>query len=267
MTKALFFDIDGTLIDGKNGVRCVPNSVIAEIRRLQGDGNRVFISSGRPMPMITQDLKDIGFDGMVLANGGHVEIEGASVFEDRMGLGPARAAADLLERMDCEYIIDTAHHVYLNPAYHELEQFFVRNHPDLFVYDFDRDAALSRAIKLEAFPTDEKRERIRERAAREIGPAVFCGDNGTGMTFEMYAPTLSKANGIRMALRHYGIAVENSYAFGDGANDIEMLRLCGTGVAMGNATPEVKAAADMVCGPVDQDGLAQALRELFPREA
>jgi hydroxymethylpyrimidine pyrophosphatase-like HAD family hydrolase len=43
-----------------------------------------------------------------------------------------------------------------------------------------------------------------------------------------------------------------------------MLQAMGTAVAMGNAVDEVKAAADIVCPPISEDGLATALRELFP---
>ena len=50
-------------------------------------------------------------------------------------------------------------------------------------------------------------------------------------------------------------------AFGDDFADIGMLKLCGTGIAMGNAIPEVKAAADAVIGTNDADGIAAYLRE------
>ena len=49
-------------------------------------------------------------------------------------------------------------------------------------------------------------------------------------------------------------------AFGDGGNDIEMLRYAGTGVAMGNADDAVKAAADYVTTSVDDDGIMNALK-------
>ena len=49
-------------------------------------------------------------------------------------------------------------------------------------------------------------------------------------------------------------------AFGDGGNDIPIIEYAGIGVAMGNATPDVKAAADYVTGSVDEDGIISALR-------
>ena len=69
----------------------------------------------------------------------------------------------------------------------------------------------------------------------------------------------SKPAGIRATLERYGIAPEDSIAFGDGGNDASMLQMCGIGVAMGNASPDAIAAADYVTDDVDHDGIARAL--------
>ena len=70
----------------------------------------------------------------------------------------------------------------------------------------------------------------------------------------------SKAIGIDHIIAHYGIALEETMAFGDGGNDIPMLRHAGIGVALGNASDEVKASADWVTTSVDEDGIMNALR-------
>ena len=64
-----------------------------------------------------------------------------------------------------------------------------------------------------------------------------------------------KGLGVEKILEHYGLTREQSIAFGDGENDLEMLRAVGTGVAMGNAKPALKAAADAVCRSVAEDGV------------
>ena len=69
-----------------------------------------------------------------------------------------------------------------------------------------------------------------------------------------------KASGIAAMAAHFGIAISETMAFGDGGNDTPMLRHAGIGVAMGNALPEVQAAADFVTTAVDSDGIAHALR-------
>ena len=57
---------------------------------------------------------------------------------------------------------------------------------------------------------------------------------------------------------HYGIRQEDTIAFGDGGNDIEMLQWAGIGIAMGNAGEETRAAADYVTDDVEKDGLWKA---------
>ena len=57
---------------------------------------------------------------------------------------------------------------------------------------------------------------------------------------------------------------ENLLAFGDGYNDISMLRYAGLGVAMANASEEVKKAANRITLSNDEDGVARILEELFP---
>jgi len=69
----------------------------------------------------------------------------------------------------------------------------------------------------------------------------------------------TKENAIKMFCKISGLALEDVIAFGDDLPDIGMLKLCGTGVAMGNALAEVKAAADVVIGTNDEDGIAAYL--------
>ena len=70
---------------------------------------------------------------------------------------------------------------------------------------------------------------------------------------------VTKASGMDVFLRHYGIDRSRSMAFGDGGNDVAMLRAAGAGVAMGNACDEALAAADYVTASVDDDGIRRAL--------
>ena len=63
--------------------------------------------------------------------------------------------------------------------------------------------------------------------------------------------------------KHYGIRREETIAFGDGANDIEMLEWAGIGVAMGNAADTVKAHADHVTTDVDHEGIETAINNLL----
>ncbi len=75
----------------------------------------------------------------------------------------------------------------------------------------------------------------------------------------------SKAKGIQKLIEKLGFEMEEVYAFGDGLNDIEMLKTVGTGVAMGNALDKVKEVADVVTtnvNQVNQDGIANGLKKV-----
>ena len=69
-----------------------------------------------------------------------------------------------------------------------------------------------------------------------------------------------KDNAVHELLRRYGVTTDEAMAFGDSENDVTMLRAVGTGVAMGNAADDVKAAANYVTDDAMQDGIATALR-------
>lgn len=264
MTAALFFDVDGTLIDSYHDRRTITPPLRKELSRIQALGHKIFLSSGRPRVLLTPELLEPGWDGLVLINGGYVEIGERPVYVERMGTDLARRMALFLEEQGTEYLITCSDHMYTRPENHAIRQFFSDvGHEEIFVFDFDFDEVLSRAIKMETLTPTEDRARVTNLVQEVFGSQVSCDGHGGEGTFELYPTAISKATGIEVALERLGIDIQDSYGFGDGTNDIEMLRCCGCGVAMGNAEEEVKAVADVVCPPVWDDGLAQILRELF----
>jgi Cof subfamily protein (haloacid dehalogenase superfamily) len=76
---------------------------------------------------------------------------------------------------------------------------------------------------------------------------------------ELASPDVTKAAGLEFLARHLGFTREQTVAFGDGENDVELLEWAAYGVAVENAHERVKAIADLVCPPVDEEGVAQVL--------
>jgi Cof subfamily protein (haloacid dehalogenase superfamily) len=261
---ALFFDIDGTLIDSYNGVKTVSEPVRAELKRVQAQGHRLFIASGRPPMMLTPEIRCVDFDGAVLINGGLVELGGEPIHEERMGVELVRDVHERLEELGYEHMFVTAHHIYMPRTNQWLLDFFAGGREFDFSFDYDLADVMERTIKIECGVAIPERARVAELLKQHTGQRVNCdGHGGTG-TFEVYPSVMSKAKGISIALEHLGLTREDAYAFGDGTNDLEMIDYCGTGVAMANGEDVVLQAADRVCPPVGEDGLATALRELFP---
>ena len=66
----------------------------------------------------------------------------------------------------------------------------------------------------------------------------------------------------KKSLKNFRSTEKDTYAFGDGLNDLQMIEFAGTGVAMGNAVPELKKIADFITKPVDEDGIQYAVEAL-----
>jgi hydroxymethylpyrimidine pyrophosphatase-like HAD family hydrolase len=77
--------------------------------------------------------------------------------------------------------------------------------------------------------------------------------------FDAFIKGEGKAKGMKIALEALGLAREDSVAIGDSANDLDMIAYAGTGIAVGNACSELKAAAGWVSAPCGQGGIARAL--------
>ena len=91
MKKVLFFDIDGTLL---NSELKIPEGVKRELKRLKEAGHYLFVASGRPLAFISNQIIDAGFNGFVLCNGAHVELNHEIIYENRI---PYEKVNDLMK--------------------------------------------------------------------------------------------------------------------------------------------------------------------------
>ena len=87
-------------------------------------------------------------------------------------------------------------------------------------------------------------------------------NENSGMGGEITSIGISKAVGLRHAAEYFHVPMSDTIAFGDSANDIEMLEAAEISVAMGNGAPSAKEAADLVTDDIDEDGIANAFRKL-----
>lgn len=82
-------------------------------------------------------------------------------------------------------------------------------------------------------------------------------------SIDLIVPGCHKASGLKRLVERWGITPEECAAFGDGGNDIEMLKYCGESYAMANAPDHVKKAAKYTCPSNDEDGVLEILDKLF----
>ena len=253
MVKAIFFDIDGTLVSFKT--HRIPDSTLVALDLLRKKGIRLFIATGRQFYSI-DNLGDQEFDGFVTLNGGYC-ITGDQQVIYRHPIEPSDIEAlvryqESVEIFPCGLVLDRE--IYMNYSNETvLELFGMLNFPPQPIRPL-RESLGQDVYQLIAFFTEGQQERI-------MSVLPNCEATRWNPLFADVVPKGSnKAIGIDQMIRHYGISLDETMAFGDGGNDLAMLRHAAIGVAMGNSVDEVREGADYVTTSVDEDGIYNALK-------
>ena len=266
--KALFFDLDGTLLD--SGKR-IPASAAEAILAVRAKGVQVFVCTGRSLrveKMLGWTTEMTLFDGGVYCNGACICLDGETRYAF-IGPDAVRAVIDEVSRYPDVHMSlngEGADHAFnfdppqsmmgpwgMKPEeIHPLDEAAITHCTKMLI--FYRELVNSdRVLPADLFP------RLQER----------CGDKATmyltdqGVTIQIVSRESSKRAGIERVHKALGIAPEELAVFGDDLNDLEMISAYPVSVAMGNAVEEVKAAAKYVTLPNDEGGIAYALEHIL----
>ena len=251
--KAVFFDIDGTLVSFRS--HGVPSSARRAIGRLREQGIKVFIATGRLLRH-TEIVQDVEVDGYITVNGSYcITASGEVILEQAF---PKEVVEKVFE-LERKYGFQSA----------------VMTHEDIFVSHIgERVAKIADMISimpqvadlqhiLATQPVLQMCPYIDVDVEREIMPQLpECVASRWIETFmDINLRGVDKSMGARKVMEYYGLTLAEAMAFGDGGNDVPLVRDAGVGVAMGNACEELKAVADYVTASVDDDGVELALKE------
>ena len=259
MIKALFFDIDGTLVSFKT--HQIPLSTLQALEEAKQRGIYIFISTGRPKVLITVlgEMEKRGLiDGFITMNGAYCFIGDKVVNKKAIDKAEVKNIMSYCEQRDIPCMVVGEHDICIcqpDKLYESL--FYGQLQVGIHIPERTTAAVLEETkdvLQLTAFLTVEQEAEIRPSANKvEYGrwhPA-FADITPQGVT---------KHQGIDVFCKYFGIQLNETMAFGDGGNDIPMLCHAGIGVAMGNAIDEAKEAADYVTTDIDDGGVAHALR-------
>ena len=260
MAKALFFDIDGTLVSFRTHE--VPASTIEALADAKAAGHHIFIATGRPRVLINnldalQKRKLI--DGYVTMNGAYCFVGEEIIYKSAIYAPDVRRVATYCFERNIPCIVVGEHTISVcqpDERVHRIFNEYLKVTIPIPAATTDEAIGGKEVFQLSPFITTAEE--------REIGPHItHCEIGRWHPAFtDITAKGNTKQKGIDEICRHFGIHLEDTIAFGDGGNDIPMLRHAGIGIAMGNANDEVKAAADYVTTSVDEDGIAQAIKHL-----
>ncbi|NCD72489.1 Cof-type HAD-IIB family hydrolase [Mucilaginibacter agri] len=250
--KAVFFDIDGTLVSFKTNA--VAESTKLAIQNLRNKGIKVIISTGRSINSLDH-VKEIEFDGYICFNGGYCATrEGTVLHRQAIDSADIKRLLDYSLSDPISFALMYEDSVKVNDTTAEVAGMYA--HLNLPVPPMlDRSTAkINNVLQANIFlrPDDEP------QFMREVMPNSVA-TRWTPLFADVNANGLSKAIGIETFCNFFGIAITETMAFGDGGNDIEMLKRTGIGVAMGNANQNVKEVADYITDDTDNDGIWKAL--------
>lgn len=294
MRKLIFLDIDGTIVDYEGNL---PVSAEKAIHLAREAGNLVFICTGRSMAEVAPLIGMTAVDGVIGGGGTYIEDGGKVLFHEPLEKEQERKVVDWLRARGLEFYLETNSGLFVSDGFEEAALPAAEAYRDGL-----SEAGSRAAEAVAAFPptiatmgTDttkkpypvtfppfragedlyrddvnkisfiiEKADDTRDakKAFPDLRVAEWGGKGGQPIFTEIAPGGLDKATAIRMVAEHRSASMADTVGIGDAGTDKAMLEACAEGVAMGNATEDVKEAADLVTADVNKDGLYRAFRKL-----
>lgn len=256
-------DIDGTLIDHEERMT---TAVRQTVGRLRDAGVRVVLSTGRSVSAVVPILDELELrEGWAVCSNGAVclrldpQLEGGYEISDVVTFDPEPALRLLREELpDGLFAVEDLGRGFKVTAPFPMGELS----GEMTVVDFEELCAAPasrvtlRAPHLSAADFHDLVERV---GLHGVSYAV-----GWTAWLDLAPDGVTKASALDTLRERMGVAPGATVAVGDGRNDVEMLRWAGLGVAMGGADEVVRAAADLVTGPVEDDGVVPVLSALLP---
>ena len=275
--KLIALDLDGTLFN-KEGI--ITSGVKEQLNRAAAQGVKIIISTGRPFNGLPfEQIKDTAIEYALTTNGGAVyKIEGKEcLYEDGMAIETVMPILDwILER---EIHID----IYMDgvgftpircrenigrlDVPESLRKYMIATRTtveDLKSYVSDCGKMIQK-INLNFYPQPDgtflhRDETLQVLKANSDITVVSGGFNN----FEISKAGVTKREGLAFLANYLGTDLEHTMAMGDSENDYSMINAAGIGVAMGNASDDIKAIANYVTTTNEEDGVGEAIKHFIP---
>ncbi len=251
MIKAIFFDIDGTLLYGDKGI---PEKEIADLKILKEKGIKIVICTGRAIGEIKPlNLDKYKFDGYIALNG-------QTIYDENYNL----IYENLFESNDLKKLIDIFN----------LKEIVIglSGEDGLYVNYIDDKVILENKLlniklpKIDSYHNEKIYQVLaycddnyKEKLKKELTHSTITYWNSYGL--DIFNKNGGKDNGIKEYIKMFNIDISETMAFGDSQNDIEMLKTVDIGIAMGNASDELKKYCDYITKDLYDDGIDFALRK------
>ena len=257
--RLIALDLDGTLLNSKKQLS--PRN-LAALTRAAELGIEIVPATGRFYGGLPEAVRALPFlHYAVTINGAFVCSlpAGAPIYKAEI---PWRDAVSLLRYLDewgVVYDCYADNAAWITASMKARVQEYVRDPIYLGLIQRLREPDVQ---KVQVYPGDPEKRLALLRAMPEAFPAMLA-TSSIAENVEINAAAANKGQALLALAAHLGLRPEQTMAFGDGLNDVTMLRDAGVGVAMGNASDEIRALADVVTASCDEDGVAQVIEQLL----
>ena len=266
--KLIVIDLDGTLLNDEHKLSERNRDAI---KKAAAQGVRVVLATGKTRTSAESVIKDLALDtpgvylqGLMLCNS-----DGTIRKQTTMEKAPLRRVINYAESNGFEVLAYSGNRLIARHAdapFNEITKFGepVPEAVGPLVNVLDT-TPINKVVIISN--STRKLNALRWQLNQQVGAHITLTRSAVVSQLEVLPKNCSKANGVRLLLKDLGIALENVMAIGDAENDIEMLKMVGLGVAVGNAAEAVKAAAMEVVASNNNNGVAEALEKfILPKE-
>lgn len=249
--KLLLFDLDGTLLRSD---KTISQATLKALQRCREKGILIGVSTSRGEQNALSFIEELQPDVLIASGGALVKYNGEYIYRAEFSKEETRQMIETAREVcgiDCEITIDTIDSHYWNYRIDPKKQ--DHSWGDSIYTDFKDFEESSLKMCVEIF------EDSQAKLLQELLDECDCIRFSDGFWYKFTKKTATKENAILEVCAACGINTEEIMAFGDDYADIGMLKLCGKGIAMGNAINEVREKADLVIGSNNEDGIAEYL--------
>lgn len=256
MKKAIFFDIDGTIVT-EDERSVIPESTKRAIKQARKNGHLAFINTGRTVFNMNSELKNIGFDGYLCGCGTYIEFGGEVMLHNKLDNEFCRQLSEIIRKHGAYPVYERSDSVFFDrmamnhPGVQYIKEIFLKDVENKERNTDDDDFSFDKFV----IWTDENTDT--EPLFKEISKNFAIIDRGDGF-YENVPLGFSKATAIEMILEKTGISLENAYAIGDSMNDLSMLKAVPNSIAMGGAE-KIYPYVSFITKPIEEDGIEYAL--------
>ncbi len=257
--KALFFDVDGTLLS--EITHTIPESALRALEASRRAGNLVFVNSGRTYAFLQDIEAMVECDGLLCGCGTCVVEKGKVIFQHRIAVSRGMEIRRAMRQYGFDGILESTEQLVVQKERSWMEAMNALRDGVAGQGVLREDCWEDENLEFDKFCVFADENSDREGFFRFLAPDIDVIDRGNNF-YECVPAGFTKATAIAWVLDHYEIAKEDAWVFGDSSNDLAMFEYAENAVLMGCHDKVLEPYATFVTKNVEDDGIAWAMERL-----